>query len=116
MSILERVTNSVLALCAVVVVVLLVRREFNVGDARRSREQRLTGQQADAIREATGLDSLGGNDLVVFVDIQCPYRARFQPTVSELRRAIPDVRVTYAHFPLPQHSLARDGAIALECA
>lgn len=55
--------------------------------------------------------------VVEFSDFQCPFCARFHPTVKQILENYPDqVRWVYKHFPLEQiHQQARPAAEASEC-
>ena len=55
--------------------------------------------------------------IVEFSDFQCPFCARFHPTVQQILENYPDqVRWVYKHFPLDSiHSEARPSAEASEC-
>jgi protein-disulfide isomerase len=51
--------------------------------------------------------------IIVFADFECPFCARVQPVLSELRTRHPDdVRVVFRHFPLTSHRHARAAAKA----
>lgn len=55
--------------------------------------------------------------IIEFSDFECPYCARAARTVETLLEKYPDdVRLIYAHFPLPNHPWARPAAIATICA
>lgn len=55
--------------------------------------------------------------IVEFSDFQCPYCARGTQTLDQLLALHPeDVRVVFAHYPLPNHDWARPAAIASQCA
>jgi len=55
--------------------------------------------------------------LLEFSDFECPYCARFIPTVNQIKDAYPnDVTVVFKHFPLSFHPLAKPAAVATECA
>ena len=56
--------------------------------------------------------------IVEFSDIQCPFCARFHPTMEQAVRDYPDkVRWVYKHFPLDSiHPYARKASEASECA
>ncbi|MCX7927341.1 MAG: thioredoxin domain-containing protein [Candidatus Omnitrophica bacterium] len=46
--------------------------------------------------------------IVGFLDLECPYSARFQPIIDQLLKTYPDkVRFVAKHFPLPFHPNAR---------
>lgn len=119
-----RVAVIVLAGCAVVVAVLLVRREFS--DRTTS-----TGQERAAthVGELPSLDSLYRIGHVIgarhaeitileFSDYQCPYCARAQPDLRRLLVDYPnDVALVYLHFPIEsQHPQAVSAALGAEYA
>lgn len=55
--------------------------------------------------------------VVEFSDFECPYCARFVPTVSQMLAEYGDeIRFTYRHFPLSFHPNAQKAAEAFECA
>lgn len=54
--------------------------------------------------------------IVEFGDFQCPACAQVAPLLDEIVRNSTDVKLTYRHFPLPQHQFARDTALAAEAA
>lgn len=88
----------------------------------QSQQQEQAREQAAVIEEAAaGMPSLGPADapvtLVEFSDFQCPYCARVQPLVKDLRERYPEqLRVVFLHFPLSSHEWARPAAIAAQCA
>lgn len=54
--------------------------------------------------------------VVEFSDFQCPYCARFHPTMQRVMADYGDkVRWVYKHFPLDFHPNARPAALAAEC-
>ncbi len=55
--------------------------------------------------------------LVEFSDFECPYCARFTPTIEKIVTEYKDkIRFTYRHFPLSFHQNAQKAAEAFECA
>ncbi|HET6583211.1 MAG TPA: thioredoxin domain-containing protein, partial [Nannocystaceae bacterium] len=51
--------------------------------------------------------------IIVFSDFQCPFCARVQPTLAELRKQHPDdLRIVFRHMPLTMHPHARAAAKA----
>lgn len=54
--------------------------------------------------------------LVEYSDFQCPYCARFHPTVKEFLAKYPDVAYVFRHLPLDFHQFALERAKASECA
>lgn len=74
------------------------------------------------IRPVTEEDHIRGNPgasltLVEFSDMQCPFCAKFHPTMQDLLEEYPDdLRWVYRHFPLSQiHPQATPAALASEC-
>lgn len=54
--------------------------------------------------------------VIEYSDIECPFCARFHPTMERIVAEFPDVRWVYRHFPLTSiHSQARAAALAAEC-
>jgi len=52
-----------------------------------------------------------------FIDLECPYCARYQRDLKGLRARYPtQVALTYVHLPLPMHLSAEAAARASECA
>ena len=54
--------------------------------------------------------------VVAFLDYQCPFCERVQPTLDQLLAANPDVRLVVKQNPLAFHLNARPAAIAAVCA
>ncbi|HTP24747.1 MAG TPA: thioredoxin domain-containing protein [Anaeromyxobacteraceae bacterium] len=55
--------------------------------------------------------------IALFSDFQCPYCARVEPTLQQVRQAFPgNVEVVFRHQPLPFHPNARPAAEAAEAA
>jgi len=69
-----------------------------------------------------GTSAIKGNKdakvtIVEFSDFQCPYCARFAPTINEVLKAYPnEVRFVYKDFPLSFHKQARNAAKAARAA
>src|SRR3989338_1749761 len=50
-------------------------------------------------------------------DFECPYCARVQPTVEEIVRSYPQLRLEYRHYPITSsHPHAFSAAVASVCA
>ncbi|MBX3132151.1 MAG: thioredoxin domain-containing protein [Gemmatimonadaceae bacterium] len=115
----DTTANIVLAVSAATVAVLLLLQPARTRAPSGSRPP-ADVPVADAGTEAlNGLfpaSVRAGTRMVVFVDVECPYCARYHETVDRISRELPGVSVEIAHFPLPQHRFARSGALALECA
>lgn len=55
--------------------------------------------------------------IIEFSDYQCPYCARAEAVLQEVRKLYPeDVRLVYRHLPLAFHAQARPASIAAVCA
>jgi protein-disulfide isomerase len=55
--------------------------------------------------------------VVVFSEFQCPYCARVEPTLAQIRKTYgDDVRIVWKHWPLPMHDRAVPAALAAEAA
>lgn len=85
-------------------------------------EARQAAETAAALAQAAEtLPSIGPADapvvIVEFSDFQCPYCKLAEPTVKQLIAKYPtEVRLAYAHYPLPNHPWAKPAAVATECA
>jgi len=54
---------------------------------------------------------------IEYSDFECPFCARFHPTMERLISELPEVNWIYRHFPLTSiHSRALSSAVASECA
>ncbi len=117
---LLNVATIVIATCAVVVVALLVRREFFV-DSSTTDPTRGPAVVEDWQRFLNGDRQEGPSSprmaVVEFVDYQCPFCLQAERRIDVLReRYRDDLAVTYRHFPLPIHAHALEAAVASECA
>lgn len=55
--------------------------------------------------------------MMEFSDFECPFCARFFPTVEQVKANYAnDVTIVYKHFPLSFHQMAKPAAVAAECA
>jgi len=53
--------------------------------------------------------------IIEYSDFECPFCARYHPTVKQVVSENPDVKWVYRHFPLGNHPNARPAALASEC-
>lgn len=61
-------------------------------------------------------DANASSSMIIYTDFQCPFCQRFHPTVQEIRKAYPKLRIVYRNFPLPSiHSFAVPAAKTAEC-
>jgi len=113
----------ILVVCAVISTSLVIYREvFRDPVDSTGKPVNLEASYVDGWEGAldAGLRSGSGNapiQVVEFVDFQCPYCARFEPTVQLVRDTYSDlVAFTFVHLPLPSHPFATAAALAAECA
>lgn len=77
---------------------------------------------AENIRPVDDTDHIRGNPdapitIVEFSDFECPFCARFHPTLKRVLKEYPQVKWVYRHFPLTSiHGRALGAAVASECA
>jgi len=86
-------------------------------------EGKLSEEQTQAIPQVEDSEHIRGNKgakvfLIEYSDMECPFCARFHPTVMQILDEYgDDVAWVYRHFPLDMlHTNARPAAIASECA
>jgi len=79
-------------------------------------------EMAKNINPIDDTDHIRGNPnalvtIVEYSDFECPFCARFHPTMVQILDEFPDVNWVYRHFPLTSiHGSALDAAMASECA
>lgn len=122
-NLLSDLTNAVLVICALVVTVAVVKREFMTappqpaGPAPSAPRRVAEGQDL-----TSGVRLLGRADapvkIVAFSDFQCPFCSTFHQTLRRVRAKHPErVAVAYRHLPLDAiHPHARAAGLAAECA
>lgn len=115
-------TSATLALCAVLLTVMAVRREFAGTSAERVQSpQRAPSVVADwesfeKIGVSAGPDSAAVT-IIEFADLECPAcRQCALSARSVSQRYQPHVRIVFVHFPLSYHRFAYPAARAAECA
>ena len=120
---LEKILSVLLTLSAVAIAGVFVHREFAnpvnipVPDAASVQPEYKT-DWTSYVAQGTRIGPEGAPiTLVEFSDYQCPACARFQTTVSAMRKQFGDqVAVIIVHFPLPMHRFAAGAAQAADCA
>jgi protein-disulfide isomerase len=112
-----------MATCALVVTILLVRREVlsNAAQARAITVETGVGRQPDWADYAVDGHSLGPLGapltLVEFGDFECPYCRALSVSIDSLRERYPGkIRLVYRHLPLRKHRFAVAAVRASECA
>lgn len=120
----ERLLNVslvVVTCCALVMTVLVVRREF-ASTTSQSASSPATARIEPKWRSYADTGEVMGPSrapvtIVEFSDFQCPYCANLATVLSNLRRKWGDrVTVVYRHFPSAGHPQAMPAALAAECA
>ena len=119
----ERSLNTItviIALCAVLVTALVVRRElFSTPQLRSDVRDGTTVENWTTLinkERAVGASSPSVT-VVEFTDYQCPFCAEAERRLGQLLdRYATDLEVTYRHFPLSIHPEAFKAAVASECA
>ena len=120
----DRIVNAAIAAGAIAVAVVLIRREI-VADRSQGpsstilESTSLSDSSWNALRELSILGSGRSSSFTVleFVDVECPFCARYHATLEALRDSLgEEVALGFIHFPLSQHRFARTGARAIECA
>lgn len=77
---------------------------------------------AGTVPAVTSADRVTGSasapvTMVIYSDFQCPYCARFHPTMKQvISEYAGQVKVVFRHFPLSSHANAKPAAEAAECA
>ena len=105
-----------LVICALIVTVLLVRREVDSFLAERPPGQ--LRHWEDMVRDRTQVgDPEAPVTAIVFADFQCPYCAQAASALDSLRSRAPGgLSLVHYRYPLDNiHPHARTAAIAAEC-
>lgn len=114
--------TGVLVTCAVLITAAVVKREFLPSAAAAPGPDLRPRKLQNAAALAQKGQVMGRPDapvkIVEFSDFQCPFCARAQEVIENVRRRHPDrVAVVFRHFPLDAiHPHARTAAMASECA
>lgn len=116
---LERFLFWTTTLSVISVTCVVVAARLNVGPMAPAAAEPVFVEGWEAV-EAYGTQ-VGSSDaavqLIEFVDFQCPYCQEYHEAVIKplTTRGAADIGVTYVHFPLAQHPLARPLAQGAEC-
>ena len=115
---IEYFATAMLAVCAVVVTVLFIRREFLLRPPANAARTRL----ADWKEYSSGTKTIGPANAPVTIlevsDFQCPYCRKFSRAVQTAQAKFPEkILLVYVNYPLTElHAQARAAATAAECA
>lgn len=113
----SQAATIILVLCAVIITILVVRKELfppapipNERTVENWQEIDFSGSRYNSEKEKV--------QIIKFYDYECPYCKQVQPAVEAVREKYSGkVSIQYAHFPLLAiHPYARQAAIAAECA
>ncbi|MDP2629533.1 MAG: thioredoxin domain-containing protein, partial [Candidatus Harrisonbacteria bacterium] len=98
--------SSAIVVSIVAVIVLITGAVLLASsDSQKVDESVLPNSQAAGLRPVRESDHVRGNSdaqvsLVEFSDFECPFCARFHPTLSRLVEEYDQVKWVYRHFPL----------------
>lgn len=117
----DTVVNVLLGSAAVVAIVALVRpNESNPPTTAPVVPIDSTWVESrwdDDVARATFADSSAPITIVEFMDVECPFCARYHSILRAVADSFPNlVRVGYVHTRIPGHSNALRGALGVECA
>ena len=107
---------------AVVLVILFNRngpgRQWIREQINASKVRQVVRNEWPTIANAKSRLDLGNGtvSIVEFSDYQCPYCRRMQRTIDSALAISPTTGISYRHFPLPSHPLAKPAALAAICA
>lgn len=115
---IETFATATLAMCAITVTGVLLRREFSRPAAPSLKAVFVKGWQNYAVSD----ERLGSRDgpvkVVVFSDFECPFCRQLSTSLDRLVEKSPSkFDIIYRNFPLAQiHPYARSAAVAGKCA
>jgi protein-disulfide isomerase len=117
---LDNAVTGVMVLCALTVTALAVRHEFfdPAGRPPAAAGPRVVKNWRDLARVGQRMGAPDAKVTIVeFSDFECPFCARLEQRLHALLARDPSAfTVVYRHYPLAQHTHARDAALAAECA
>jgi protein-disulfide isomerase len=119
-SLFDRALSITLTVSAIVVVALLVRREFRVEPGDKSDRTPIRVASWDsllAIGHLRDSSSDAGVSVAVLSDLECPGCANFEHVIDAVLEKRPkNARVFFVHYPLRTHRFAVPSAAVAECA
>lgn len=117
---IDSILTFMLAICAVAVVVILIRREFFLQSPSKAADQKplFIKEWRDFLAKGTRVGLAEAPvQLIEFLDFECPFCKTFYTNLKAMQEKYPDqVAIIYVHFPLPMHRFAEPAAKAAECA
>jgi protein-disulfide isomerase len=123
MKVLDRLLSMVLTAAALVMVLLVVREEFEMGRSSEPTVGKLEPVYLEDWRSIAQAGRwIGTQDadvvLVAFGDYECPFCGRLHTNILDLLDRYPHrIAVSHHHFPLAEmHRFALPAAKAVECA
>lgn len=106
-----------LTLCAVVLTVLTVRREFFAQPPTQERQRTVEEWKSYAEAGQRTGPANAAVTIVEFADFQCPACRVTAENLRKVRARFPEhVAVLYRHAPIPSHEFAAEAARASQCA
>jgi thiol-disulfide isomerase/thioredoxin len=117
----ESATNAVIAICAIVFTVILLRREFgrpsSVADAASQEAVFVRDWEQLLLRGRQVGSASASLKVIEFIDYECGFCRSFAQTLEQLSSKFESqVAVSYVNYPLRPHRFARMSAAAVECA
>lgn len=107
---------------AIIIAGALIAGAFLISSGERGSTAHESPETAVDVRAPQAGDHRKGSEsarvtIIEYSDFECPFCARFHPTLAQLVEERDDVAWIFRHFPLTSiHSRARDASIAAECA
>ena len=117
---LDHAATGLMVLCALTVTGLAVRRQL-FDPAQRPAgpaEPRVVDDWRDLVRVGQRMGAADAKVTIVeFSDFECPFCARLEQRLHAILARDPSAfTLVYRHYPLAQHTHAREAALAAECA
>lgn len=118
----EKISNVILTCAAVVLVGVVIRREFFLGAEPLGRERGVEATEVENWRALAPYGEWIGDSsspviLTEFGDYQCPYCKLFHERLLAIRDSLSaPIGILYIHFPIATHRFAIAAANAATCA
>jgi protein-disulfide isomerase len=116
---LANAATGIMVLCAVVITVLVVRREFSRPAAPSGSNVTILDDWEFALAGGQAIGDQGAlYQVVEFIDFQCPFCRQAADGIDRLLEQYPEqLRVVYQHYPIQSiHPWAFEAGVAAECA